>query len=112
MPRSDVIARILVPLAAVLIIGCGNNHSRELDQATQTLSSWATSLDFAEMQFRGGSVPRLYLRQLLQAANESLDSHAKSIAKAPTDDPRRRDLENKLQSLRHRIGEISGGLAS
>src|SRR5437667_2874126 len=113
MPRKDNLARLLLTFAGcAAVLGCDKDHSRALDQSAQTLNSWSASLDFADGQFQSHTVPGLYLRQFLRAADESLDSRQKTIAKAPQDDPRRHQLEGQLNGLRLRIRELSGRVES
>jgi exonuclease VII small subunit len=96
-------------LAAFLLspCGCDRDHSRKLERVKQSLESWDATLDETTDQWARGRVPSTYVRQLADAAGRSLEDEAESLAKVPADDPRGKELRQRLDALRQRSAEVS-----
>jgi hypothetical protein len=87
--------------------GCDRDHSRKLERVRQSVDSWRATLDETADQWARGRVPATYVRQIADAAERSLEDGAESLGKVPADDPRGRELRQKLDALRQRAQEVS-----
>jgi hypothetical protein len=92
------------------LAGCGG-PSEAGNQADKSLRAWAATLRVATEQWVDHQVPDLYFRQVIEAAQESLDEQAKTLSKKmPASDGRRHRLESRLAALRQRTSELSEAL--
>jgi hypothetical protein len=101
-------------LAALLLFvcGCDRDHSRKLERVRQSVDSWSATLDETADQWARGRVPTTYVRQIANAAERSLKDGAESLGKVPADDPRGRELRERLDALRQRAQEVSRAAAN
>ena len=102
------------PAAALLLLsllaGCRQNPDETAQKSRETIDSWSSTVTMAGRQWVGGRVPDLFLRQVLQAAEESLGEQPRSLEKIPPADTRREQLERRLAAVRARVGQMSAGL--
>jgi hypothetical protein len=102
---------LLGVLLCALLAGCSGDASDTAEQADKSLRAWAATLRVASEQWVDRRIPDLYFRQIIDAAGESLDEQARTLAKKmPADDRRRKDLESRLSDLRKRSHELSDAL--
>ena len=102
---------LLGVIICALVAGCGNDPADAAEQANKTLRAWSATLRMASEQWVDRRVPDLYFRQVLEAAEESLDEQGKTLSKKmKASDPRRKELEARLADVRRRLGELSTAL--
>src|SRR4051812_48587456 len=101
---------ILILLATTGLAGCGNDPSEVAERSDRALQSWSATVRIAAEQWVQRRVPDLYFRQVLQAASEGLDEQAKSLSKMPSGDPRRQDLDQRLDTLRAEFAQLADSL--
>lgn len=105
---SRTAAAVLLVLAAAGPCGCGQKPDDALEQADKSLRSWAAAVRLTAAQWSDGRVPALYLRQTLEAADESLGQQETSLRKANSNDGRCRQLAERIAAVRNRIREMTG----
>ena len=91
----------------LLACGCDRDHSRKLERVRQAADSWNATLDETAGQWSRGRVPTTYVRQVTDAARRALESQAEALRDVPADDPRARELRQRLDALRARAAEVS-----
>src|SRR3954466_6423022 len=101
---------ILILLATTALAGCGNDPSEVAEKSDRALQSWSATVRMAAEQWVQRRVPDLYFRQVLQAAGEGLDEQAKSLSQMPSGDPRRQDLDRRLDALRGEFARLTDAL--
>ena len=101
---------ILILLATTGLAGCGNDSSQVAEESDRALRSWSATVRVAAEQWVRRRVPDVYFRQVLEAAGQGLDEQAKSISKMPSGDPRRQDLDRRLDTLRGVFAQVTDGL--
>jgi hypothetical protein len=114
MKRDGWMARprgLLCVLLCALLGGCGSDPSDTAGQADRSLRAWAATLRVATEQWVDRRVPDLYFRQVIDAAQESLDEQAKTLSKKmPASDERRHALESRLARLRQGSQDLARAL--
>jgi hypothetical protein len=100
----------LILLATTGLAGCGNDPSEVAKKPDRALRSWSETVRMAAEQWVQRRVPDLYFRQVLEAAGEGLDEQAKSLSKMPSGDPRRQDLDHRLDALRGEFARLTEAL--
>jgi hypothetical protein len=105
--RPHLLACLFSVLPLLLACGCDRDHSRTLERVRQSLDSWNATLDETANQWARGRAPTTFVRQIADAAGRSLDGGAESLGKVPADDPRGRELRQKLEVLRQRARDVS-----
>jgi hypothetical protein len=66
----------------LLVDGSGcQRPEKQLDEAEQSITSWYATLSLTETQWAERRVPSVYIKQLVDAADKSLDQQAQSIQK-------------------------------
>ena len=86
--------------------GCGNDDAQTLQQTRQSLHAWAETLRLVSDQWADQSVPKLYIVQILDAANKELDQQAKKLQSVRADQPQRAGLDQQLAEVRRRLNEL------
>ena len=99
---ASLLALVLLP-----VCGCDRDHSRKLQRVRQSVDSWAATLDETASQWARGRVPRTYVRQVADAAGRSLQDQAEALGTVPADDPRGKELRERLDALRQRAAAVS-----
>jgi hypothetical protein len=95
MWRAAILSVLLASIA-----GCGGDSQQALEQTRQSLSGWSSTLQLAGEDRGRGALPDLYVRQLGKAADKQLNKQQKELSKAVADDPKRRELEQRLHEVR------------
>ena len=70
-------------LLACALVGCDRGGQAKLEQTAKSIESWSATLHETAQQWRRGSVPRIYVRQIAKAAEEELATESKDLEKAP-----------------------------
>ena len=93
-------------LLAWALVGCDRGGQAKLEQTAKSIESWSATLHETAKQWRRGSVPRIYVRQIAKAAEEELANESKDFEKAPAGE-KRDELNRKLSDLRRRAKDLS-----
>jgi predicted trehalose synthase len=93
------------------VCGCDRDHSRKLERVRQSVDSWHATSDETADQWARGRVPATYVRQIADAAGRSLKDGSESLGKVPAEDPRARELRQRLDAVRQRVQQLSQSAA-
>ena len=103
MSRAALLAALL------LLAGCGPSPGEKRDLARRSIQSWTATLRKTCDALRQGTVPRVYARQVVQAAIESR-SEESTAPEWPTVPPEERtDLERAIRQLADAVGRSDLG---
>ena len=97
-------------LPALLALCGGCDQSKRLEQVQKSINSWSATLDIATEQWGQRRVPRTFVRQIVQAAERSLDKDEKQLAKVSADPTGREQVRDHLVELRHRLHDLSSAI--
>jgi hypothetical protein len=97
---------------SVLAGGC-NNSEQKLQQAEKSADSWDATLALVRRQWAADRIPPKYVRQLGEAAANSLEDTRQSVNGIEKGDKSRRDqLTRRIIELRDRAEELRDAAAS
>jgi hypothetical protein len=91
--------------------GCSRDASDVIEQADRSVASWSSCVRLAARQWAARRIPDVYLRQVLEAADEALDEQTSSLSDVPPTDPRRQGLERRIGEVRDVVHQLNGALA-
>src|SRR4051812_18050919 len=91
----------ILALALMFVCGCDRDQSRKLERAEKSIESWRATLEMAAEQWADGRVPKVYVRQIGDAAEKSLKSEDEALAKIGSEG-RAGPLRNQVEDLRRR----------
>jgi hypothetical protein len=100
LSRAALLAALLALLA-----GCGPSPAEKRDLARRTLQSWTATLRKTSDALHNGTVPRVYARQVVQAAIESKNQESTEPEWETLPALERADLERAIQQLAAALGE-------
>jgi hypothetical protein len=100
MPRAA-----LAILSVTLFAGCSNEQDK-LQDAERAVHSWRETIRMSVQCWQNGAAPTLYVRQVMKAAREELDSQAKELASMKSMSDRRKNDEQKVADLKRCVDEI------
>ena len=96
-----------VALSGLLLVGGCSKPDEKLDQAEQSIQSWHATLTLTERQWAERRVPAVYIDQLVQAADKSLDEQAQSLPKIQgADATRQARLIDSIAYVRDRAHQL------
>jgi hypothetical protein len=98
--------RLQIPALLLLLASCSRDPSTDIEKSQTSLHSWGATLRLAVEQWRDYCVPALYLDQVLDSTSKALDQEQKEIARIPSTDARRAQLQQTLDDLRHRVADV------
>src|SRR5437764_9811517 len=96
---------ILLPALLLLCGGC--DQSNRLEQVRKSVDSWSATLDITAEQWAQHRVPRTYIRQIVKAAEKSLDDDEKRLSKTSADSHHRQQVQQRVLDLRRRLHDLS-----
>jgi hypothetical protein len=103
------LSRAALLAALLLLAGCGPSPGEKRDLARRTIQSWTATLRKTSDAIRHGTVPRVYARQVVQAAIESRRDES-TAPEWPTVPPEERtDLERAIRQLADAVGQSDLG---
>lgn len=94
---------VLLVIAGVFVAGC-QSREEKLQQAEKSIQSWYATLNETQSQFDNGLVPPVYVDQLVDEADKSLDEDAKTIEKE--DASSKSGLKDRIVFLRDRAKRL------
>src|SRR5690349_9158573 len=100
-----MIRAALAILILLLLPGCSNDNDK-LQDVERAIKSWRASDRMAVSTWQDGAAPTLYVRQVMKAAREELDSQAKELQSIKSTSDRRKNDEQQVADLRRRVDEI------
>ena len=100
-----LLSRAALLAALLLLAGCGPSPAEQRDLARRTVQSWTATLQKTSDALHRGTVPRVYARQVVQAAIESRADESTEPEWAAVPVPERIDLERAIQELAAALGE-------
>ncbi len=109
--------RALIALNIIVLLcatgGCSQTDEQKLRPVDQSLRSWAGTLHVIKELQDHGRGPRLYVRQVLDAASEELEAQQKTLdkAKVAPNHPLKSELQDRLSELRAQIRQLKEGSA-
>jgi hypothetical protein len=107
---ADRLASALLVSALLICGGCDRGSTQTLERVDQSVQSWSATLRETVEQWGRGDVPRVYVRQVVTAAEKALEKQARTLQDAPAAGGRREKLERSLADLRRRAHELSGAV--
>jgi hypothetical protein len=94
----------LLPLALALL-SCGPSPQRKADLARRSVRSWTATLRKTGDALEQGRVPRLYARQVVDAAREHRTEESTSAEWSAVPAGERGDLDRAIQQLAAAVGD-------
>ena len=91
-------SRMVWLAAAIFVLGC-SSQAEKLDRSARTAHSWTATARKTSQALAAGSVPRVYARQVLDAALESKRELARQPEWRLLDRTSRGQLETAIQEL-------------
>lgn len=98
MTPAQPSSRMVWLAAAIFMLGC-SSQAEKLDRSARTAHSWAATARKTSQALAAGSVPRVYARQVLEAARESRRELARRPEWGLLDGSTRGQLETAIQEL-------------
>ena len=94
---------MLSGLFAVMGVSGCQKPDEQLDHAEKSIQSWYATLTLAQTQWTHQLLPAVYLKQLADAADKSLDEQAQTLRKAEgADASRKAQLSDRIAFVRDR----------
>lgn len=100
------LAAALVAFAAPMVIGCSSAGER-IQKSIRTTRSWEATVRNTTSALSRGAVPRVYGKQLLQAAVDTERQLAKQMEWQAVPQNLRSDLAAAIRKLASTLGEAS-----
>jgi hypothetical protein len=99
------------PLAALLaaLLGCGPSQARKNDLARRTVHSWTVTVQRTSEALQRGAVPRVYARQVVDAAIQSRADESKQPEWTSLPPQDRSELDRAIQQLARAVDQPARG---
>jgi hypothetical protein len=98
---------VILTIAVAPLVGCGSPDQRT-EGASRVVHSWEATVRETSKALDRRAVPRLYARQVLQAAVQTRDQHAKQPEWNTLPPEVRSGLAEAIGQLSASLGESSG----
>lgn len=96
---------ILVSVFAVFLAGC-TSPSAQLQQSKQVLDSWSGTIDMVEEQWNKHTVPYVYVRKTLHAADQELEKQSEAIRSLKVSAREKQLLIEEVETLKRKSGKV------
>jgi hypothetical protein len=99
------LSRAALLAALLLLADCGPSPAEKRDLARRTIQSWTATLRKTSDALRHGTVPRVYARQVVEAAMESRRDESTEPEWATVPPQERSNLERAIRELADAVGQ-------
>jgi hypothetical protein len=99
-----VLLRIFLVITSGLLLGGCQSRDEKIAEAEKSIQSWYATLSETQSQFDNELVPPVYVDQLVDAADKSLDAQAETIDKS--DPSGKTGLKDRIVFVRDRAKRL------
>ena len=94
-------------LGVGLLLGGGCGGGDRVEEVGKSVESWRATVDVVAGEWAEHRVPRVFVRQVVEAAGKGLDEDEKRLEKISGESQGRERVRQRLVEVRGRVKELS-----